>query len=201
LELFKEEINDFKVYDVRDPSKKVVPEWPFDRDVEKYKIDFASPIYRAENYRLEFNSTGKSREEFFSDLSTGTQDIFVTLLELYAKIGNPLLAIEELENGVHPSLYRKVLAIIERVCSEKRVLVTTHSPVVARHFSKRSFESLYVGLPSWDGFAEFRALNGDKKSEIIEKAKLHSKSIGELIIDMLSESKASIDELKGWLRD
>lgn len=185
LELFHS-IEDFAIYDVRDRSREKFRDWPAD--------------FRVEDYRLEFTTAGKRRPELYSDLSTGTQDIFLVLFEIFTKKKNPLVVIEEIENGIHPSLYRKVLKAISKVCNGKRALVTTHSPSVARHFDERSFSSFYVGVPDRDGRATFAALDDTKKEIIEKKASTYGISIGELIIDMLSDTEDSIKELKGWLR-
>ena len=199
LGLFKGQIENFIMYDVRDRSKVVFPEFPIGYESNELEIDFESPEYRPEDYRIEFNSYGKLIPELFTDLSTGTQDIFLVFLEIFDKYRKPILVIEEIENGIHPSLYQNVLSALYKECDEKRALITTHSPAVARHFTS-SFASFYIGIPNRNGFASFAALDEYKKDEIARTAKLHSVSMGELIIDMLSESDRSSEKLKGWLR-
>jgi predicted ATPase len=185
LKLFRNVgIENFAIYGLSNRSKDKVPD-----------------NYRAEDYRLEFTTAGKKRRELYSNLSTGTQDVFSLLLEVFSKQEKPLVVIEEIENGIHPSLYRNILKVIDGVCKNTRVLVTTHSPSVVRHFEQKSFSSFYVGVPERDsGRATFAAFDDSKRTLIEERASRHGASIGELIMDMLSDTNTSSDELKGWLR-
>ena len=185
LYLFKE-IEDFDIWDLYDRSRKVSRELLLD--------------YRPEDYRIEFISSSKRRPELFSDLSTGTQDIFCLLLEVFMNRTKPLIMIEEIENGIHPSLFRKILETVDDVCKNNRVLVTTHSPSVARYFKTRAFSSFYVGVPNQNGRTAFKAIDENKEDEIKKMAKIHGCSIGEIIVDMLSDSDETIETLKGWLR-
>ena len=183
----------FYIQDIRDPNNDVI------KSLLEGTFDFAG--YRDVNYRLWFKSHGKKNLEIFAELSTGTQDIFLLLLEIITTREYPLIAIEELENGIHPSLYRAVLNVIDKVCLQehKRAIITTHSPAVARHFRTRSFSSFYIGISKQKGVANFIPLNETLKERINKEAESLDCSIGEMIIDMISESEESRNILLGWV--
>lgn len=42
----------------------------------------------------------------------------------------PILAIEELENSIHPKLLKKMVELIKNTFSDKQIIITTHSPVL-----------------------------------------------------------------------
>jgi predicted ATPase len=154
---------------------------------------------RPDAYRLEFDSVGKQRPELFRHLSEGTRDIFLLLLTIFIKQNKPFLAIEEIENGIHPSLYRKVLNLLADTCKDVKILVTTHSPSVVRNFDDRSFSAYYIGVPNDKGSAGFATFKDAASSEIRSKTTENGTSAGELIFDMMSGTKDDIRRLKGWL--
>jgi predicted ATPase len=154
-----------------------------------------------ENYRLEFSSEGKKTPERLANLSSGTQNIFSLLLNVYSKTRKtkPLIALEEIENGIHPSLHRSVLKRLDSACDPARALVTTHSPAVVRHMGETHLSAFYVGVPNHDGHAIFAPLNDRKKDEILRETQRHGLSIGELIFELSSATEESYNKLKGWL--
>jgi len=149
-------------------------------------------------YRLEFDSENKHRPELFRQLSEGTRDIFLLLLTVFLRQNKPILAIEEIENGIHPSLYRKVLNLLTETCKDIKLLVTTHSPSIVRNFDNRSFSSFYIGIPNIQGNARFATFKESARSEIRNEASENETSAGEMIFDMMSGTKSDIKKLEGW---
>jgi predicted ATPase len=149
-------------------------------------------------YRLEFDLKGKETELFYH-LSSGTRNIFLLLMTLFIKQGIPLIVMEELENGIHMSLYRDVLNVLVDLCVGSKIIITTHSLAITRHFDKEFYTSLYVGEPNDSGYATFLPLKSSVESMIREKAKEYTISIGELVFDMLTNTDDTTQELKGWL--
>jgi ABC-type glutathione transport system ATPase component len=113
------------------------------------------------------------------------------------------LAIEELENGIHPSIHRNVLIKLDSICMETgtKILITTHSPSVVRHFDDDYYSSLYIGVPNENGHAKFTVLKDteDVKEAIEKERKGRAVSIGEVVFDLLSGEPEDVNDLKGWL--
>ncbi|MDR2569263.1 MAG: ATP-binding protein [Oscillospiraceae bacterium] len=154
---------------------------------------------RPDAYRLEFDTIGKHRPETFRHLSEGTRDIFLLLLTIFLKPNKPFLAIEEIENGIHPSLYRKVLNLLADMCKNTRLLITTHSPSIVRNFDNSSFSTFYVGIPNNEGNARFATFKDAASNEISNEASENGTSAGEIIFDMMLGTKSDIKRLKEWL--
>jgi len=155
--------------------------------------------YNPHEYKLAFFTRNKRKHEVFDDLSAGTQDILMLLREIFSKRNSPLIAIEEIENGIHPSLYRKVLQTLQSVCKNTKILITTHSPSIVRHFGEDELSSLYIGVPAESGDATFATIRESKKDEIQNEANNNNTSVGELIFDMLADSKNNIGTFQRWL--
>jgi AAA15 family ATPase/GTPase len=165
-------------------------------------------------YRLEFDYKTKKTGKFYQ-LSDGTRGVFLLLLTVFTRHGCHLLCIEEIEDGIHPSLYRGVLNTLSRLCfyeelgqDTTKIIITTHSPSMTRHFDKRKsdgsvedeyYYSLYIGDPNNKGYARFLPLKRNMQKNIREEADSYSISIGELVFDMLSSTEDTIKTLKGWL--
>lgn len=62
-------------------------------------------------------------------LSDGTL-IVLNILTYLISNKHPVLAIEELENCIHPNLLKKLIEIIRREFSHVQLIITTHSPVL-----------------------------------------------------------------------
>ena len=150
-------------------------------------------------YKLLFETDTKKDFEMFDRLSAGTRRIFSILLAVYRRRDRPLIGIEELENGIHPLLHRDMLGLLNGACENAKIVLTSHSPTVIRHIGAKRYRSFYVGVPNEDGYATFLPLDPAKLDIIMQKAESLNTSIGELLFDMMSGSKASKKELKGWL--
>lgn len=68
-------------------------------------------------------------ENNIDQLSDGTL-IVLNILTCLVSNKFPVLAIEELENCIHPKLLRKLIEIINREFSHIQLIITTHSPVL-----------------------------------------------------------------------
>jgi len=68
-------------------------------------------------------------ESNINQLSDGTL-IVLNILTCLVSNKYPVLAIEELENCIHPKLLRKLIELINREFSHIQLIITTHSPVL-----------------------------------------------------------------------
>ena len=65
-------------------------------------------------------------------LSDGTLRVLAIAAALFSIPPGSVLIVEEIDNGVHPSRAKKLLADIQRIARERdlRVLLTTHNPAL-----------------------------------------------------------------------
>lgn len=93
-------------------------------NIEKIQINDITKELK--NVTLDFsNGDNKSLNE----LSDGTL-IALNLVTYLLSNRYPIIAIEELENSVHPKLLKKLISLIKNSFSEIQVIITTHSPIL-----------------------------------------------------------------------
>lgn len=134
----------------------------------------------------------------FGHMSDGAKRIMLLLACIILSDHNQisLVAIEEPENCIHPSLLQHLLEIIDQLTETCRVVVTSHSPYLIQYLNP---SSVYVGLPSNDGVARFFAIKSSRK-KALEKDTLDAReSIGDYIFDLMSGSEEDINELIKYL--
>lgn len=116
-----------------EPSILTIASSPFgEHDPELTKPMQVNEIW----YRLRFKLTGQEKILSADMISDGTLYYlaFLTLLHLPNK--PKLLAIEEPENGVHPSRLKEVISLLRRLSDPEKtpnapqIIITTHSPYV-----------------------------------------------------------------------
>lgn len=78
---------------------------------------------------LKVDSSISDYESNINQLSDGTL-IVLNILTCLVSNKYPVLAIEELENCIHPKLLRKLIELINREFSHIQLIITTHSPVL-----------------------------------------------------------------------
>jgi hypothetical protein len=177
--------------------KKLIP------DIDDFNFE---PFYYSENtkqevpdsYLLKFKLKNK-RIESFRHLSSGTQNIFLLLFYVMSMKSKPLLAVEELENGIHMSLYHEILNVLAQHSPETKIIITTHSNTLSMHFDANYYSSFYIGKPNDNGYAEFLPLKKSMRENIKSIANEFNKSISETVFSMLTGTPASKEEIKGWL--
>lgn len=78
------------------------------------------------NLTLEFQDY---QEISVSELSDGTL-IAVNMITYLLSNNYPVIAIEELENSIHPKLLKKMIRLIKNNFNHIQIIITTHSPVL-----------------------------------------------------------------------
>ena len=125
----------------------------------------------ANYYLLYVNDNNLNQPIDFRAMSDGTKRVFMILTRIIvANIENvALIAIEEPENSVHPSLLQDYLQIISSFLGDCKVIITSHSPYIINYLN---LKDVYIGLSRECGVAEFfnirkkclRALENDAQS-------------------------------------
>jgi len=95
------------------------------------------------------------------EFSDGTLVVVAILAAAYSKARNfPLLAIEELENSLHPAALQKMLRFLQTEAKDIPVLMTTHSPYLLNGVKP---EDVIVAVTGDDGATQFKK-PGDRKA-------------------------------------
>jgi predicted ATPase len=81
---------------------------------------------------VEYIKEDGSVSDYFSNIDQLSDGTLIVLNILTYLVSNkyPVLAIEELENCIHPKLLKKLIEIINREFSSTQIVITTHSPVI-----------------------------------------------------------------------
>jgi predicted ATP-dependent endonuclease of OLD family len=134
----------------------------------------------------------------FENMSDGAKRILLLLTCIILSDHNQLslVAIEEPENCIHPSLLQHLLEIIDQMTETCRVLVTSHSPYLIQYLD---LSSIYVGLPSNNGVARFFTIRSSSKKALEKDAVEARESTGDYIFDLMSGSEEDIKELIKYL--
>ena len=174
------------------------------------------------NGRCELLFKGQHTQEDAMTLSYGTRRVFKLLSQICAN-KTPLVCLEELETGLHPSLYRNVLYAFFKSVDEElykkrntntpndkkrkndpRLIITSHAPVLVNRLDN-DLNAVYIGVPSYceNGWASYKHLNEKGKKEIIEMIKKNEGKLGagDIIFQLFFDkfSKQTIEE--AWLQD
>ena len=125
----------------------------------------------------------------FDRLSDGAKRIFLMLT--YATIadikGLSMIAMEEPENSIHPSLFQNYLDILSQLIDKCKIIFTSHSPYVIQYLDPRS---IYIGLTREDGSVNFKRIASSKVNSLLKDATQYDRSIGDYIFNLLSNDDA-----------
>ena len=136
----------------------------------------------------------------FENMSDGAKRVFLLLAcILLADInGLSLIAIEEPENSIHPSLLQSYLRVISQFLGDCKVIITSHSPYILQYLE---LSNIYIGSPSPKGVAKFSRIRQSMQKTLINEASNVDMSVGNYIFDLLSGSENDIVELGRFLEN
>jgi len=169
------------------------------------KIELPSSIKNSAIFELEkmyhLIVTDKNIEGFnlFPTLSSGTKKIFVFLaVAISAEINNiSIIALEELENSLHPALMQRLISILEQFAGNTRILLTSHSPYLIDCIKPKE---MYLPVPNDDGTAEFNNISsGREAKKVVNDAAKYNQGLGDYIFTLLSGDEDDFDILKSYL--
>lgn len=134
----------------------------------------------------------------FLSMSDGAKRVFLMLtFAVIANIQNmTLIAFEELENSIHPSLLQGYLRVLTQLAGECKIIVASHSPYIIEYVST---EDIYVGKPNWYGLAEFARIDASKVKRLENDATDSGVSVGGYIFELLSGGEDEINLLNTYL--
>ena len=129
----------------------------------------------------------------FSMMSDGAKRVFMILTRIIlAGIGKvSLIAIEEPENSVHPSLFRSYIEIISQLLDDCKILITSHSPYVVSYLDP---SWIHVGVNRKPGVAEFFSFKKSGQRLIQREAEDFNMSTGDYLFMLLADEKCNWEE-------
>lgn len=124
----------------------------------------------------------------FENLSDGTRRVFLALtFAVLADIyGYSVIAFEEPETSIHPSLLQAYLRVLDQLSGECKIIFTSHSPYMIQYMP---LDSIYIGLCSSCGMVDLRKI-AKPKSLMIQASK-NDRTVGDLVFNYLSFSNAN----------
>ncbi len=136
----------------------------------------------------------------FERLSDGAKKVFLMLTyALLADIkGLSLIAFEEPENSIHPSLLQSYLIVLNQLANRCRIVIASHSPYILKYLDP---SNIYVGIPNEVGLAKFVRVQKSKVKSLLSDADAFDMSTGDYLFDLLGGSKDDIEQLKIYLEN
>ncbi|MXP79157.1 AAA family ATPase (plasmid) [Lachnospiraceae bacterium WCA-9-b2] len=131
----------------------------------------------------------------FEAMSDGAKRVFMILTKIIMasleERNISLIAIEEPENSIHPSLFRTYLQIISDLLEDCKVIITSHSPYI---ISFMDLESIYVGINRDGGMVKFHGFKKNKEKMLEDDADSFDMGMGDYIFSMLTDNESRIEE-------
>lgn len=135
----------------------------------------------------------------FESLSDGTKRVFLMLtFAIIADIkGLSMIAIEEPENSIHPSLLQNYINVLSQLINNCKIIITSHSPYIIQYLNPHS---IYIGLSNDSGESKFERIAATKTNALLRDAAEYDKSVGDYIFNLLSNSDSD-EYLKEYLEN
>ena len=129
----------------------------------------------------------------FAMMSDGAKRVFMIMVKLVlADVSNvSLIAIEEPENSVHPSLFRAYIQIISQLVNDCRIIITSHSPYIVSYLEP---SWIYVGIDKNPGIADFYTFKKTGQRALQQDADRFSMSTGDYLFSILSDNETDWSE-------
>ena len=133
----------------------------------------------------------------FEEMSDGAKRILVLLTRIIlAEMSNvSLIAIEEPENSIHPSLLNSYIQIIAGLLDESKIVFTSHSPYIINFLSN---ECIYAGISDSKGSAKFKKA---KMKSLNKAASQVDSLIGDYLFSLISDEHDETSLINDYLED
>lgn len=129
----------------------------------------------------------------FENLSNGTKRIFLFLTSIIFADMNEIsvIAFEELENCIHPSLFKRLIELIKKSAVNCKIILTSHSPLLLQYLS---VDDIYIGIPMNNGVARFEKIKKIKQKSLENIAESYNIRKGDYIFKLLSDYSDDIND-------
>lgn len=192
---------DFEMFEVGAYSIKPEDKARFEDALSK-SFDNEVPFrVRDEIYRIMVKSSHLNQPLPFSMMSAGTKRVVWLVANTVIasrKLGDQMLAIEEVETSIHPRMIHDLLELLSENLHDARLLVTSHSPYLVQYLKP---EHLYVGVPSEDGMACFKRIKANKLKDFRKMAAARGMGFGEYLYSLMSSDGDQAAVLRSYLED
>ena len=177
----------------------IVKEHRLDMDAMPHLDEDAPVMFSEALYTMRIADDRLVQSIDFGALSAGTQRIFLLLtLAVIAEIkGMSLIAIEEPENSLHPSLLQILLDILNQLIGSCKIILTSHSPYMIQYLKPTS---IYITRMSDSGEAKCGRIASGKVNALLRDAAENEESIGDYLFNILSSANAD-DFLEDYLEN
>lgn len=129
----------------------------------------------------------------FEMMSDGAKRVFMILTKIIlSRASNvSLIAIEEPENSVHPSLFQAYIRIISQLLDDCKIIITSHSPYIISYLDPLW---IHVGVNREPGIAEFFAFKKSGQKLLQQDADTFKMSMGDYLFSMLADTENNLNE-------
>lgn len=129
----------------------------------------------------------------FEMMSDGVKRVFMILAKIVVSSDSniSLIAIEEPENSVHPSLFHAYIQIINQLLTDCKVIITSHSPYIISYLEPAW---IHVGINIIPGVAQFFCLKKSGRKQLQNDAAELNMSMGDYLFSMLSDTESNIKD-------
>lgn len=101
----------------------------FDKVMKQVMPDFmAWSIDQNEAYQYYVKLTSEGKTHSLSGSGDGIISIFVIVASLYDSVPGDVIAIDEPELSLHPTIQRRLYGLIEEYAKDRQIVISTHSP-------------------------------------------------------------------------
>ena len=122
--------------------------------------------------------------------------IFLSISEIK---GLQVVALEEPENSINPTVLGKYIQIIAEFTDSFNIILTSHSPFLLQYIDLRK---IYIGIENQNGNISFKKIKPTYIKRVTERSEKLEVTTGTYIFDMLSnEEKFDHEILKNALED
>ncbi|KJS48047.1 AAA family ATPase [Desulfosporosinus sp. BICA1-9] len=151
-----------------------------------------------EVYILYVSDNNLNQPISFEDMSDGVKRVFLLLTNIIiADINNlSLIAVEEPENSIHPSLLQNYLRVVTQLLGETRIIITSHSPYIIQYLEPHN---IYMGIPGKYGVAQFKRIRTAAQKALINDASNSEMSTGDYLFELLSGTEEDIKIIEQYL--
>jgi len=145
-------------------------------------------------YDLRIKEKNNNQTTSIKYVSRGTKRILLILATaVFAHENNiQLLAYEELENSIHPSLLQRLLIILKELVPNLTILISSHSPYLIQYLP---IEKIYLGVPNKKSIAVFKKIKKVKYKAFYKNALDENITIGDYLFDFLLDKELYLQDI------
>mgnify|MGYP002546694122 CR=1 FL=1 len=169
--------------------------------IEKENIPENAPFVLAHSIYVLFVKNKYIHQPInFQAMSDGAKRVFMILTKvILSSVSNiSLIAIEEPENSVHPSLFQSYIRIISQLLNGCKIIITSHSPYIINYLDP---SWLHIGINRTPGVAEFFMFKKSGERLLQKDAEAFKMNMGDYLFLLLSDPDNNLDDYLEYERN